>query len=340
MMNQNTAGADPDRLPWLPDELPGRSAGRSLRPPALVLLAVPAMLGAVGGAFLLGAASTRPATEATPAPRPPLSIKWEGGTFEEVVGEPIPIEPEPVAAPLGAPQVAAAAMTAQLPRATPAQVAEAELSPLAPATPEADSSFSCRLAATASQLAICRNADLLKLDQHLSLFYTQAFSRADAAKRELLLGTRDAFASWREACRSESCIRGVYAARIREVSGIMAGHIQHIPASARARQASDSAARPPRADASFSCRLARTSGQVATCRNEELLKLDQHLSLFYTQAFTRSDAPRRETLLRTREQFAAARDQCQSERCLKTAYLGRIREVATIVAGDAPKAAR
>ena len=342
MTNHGFASDDPNRLPWLRDELqqPRRRARRNLPRLPLGVLAVPGVLLAVGAAYMLGAANAPTAAEAIKeATHLPLTIRWQPEAFDNVRAEPAKVELAPSEAQAIAPPPVVAATAPRLPQRLAEQAAE-EASAPATGSPESDSSFSCRLASSPSQIAVCGNEELLKLDQHLSLFYTQAFTRANAAKRELLLDTRDAFVAWREACRSEACIRGVYTARIREVGGIMAGHIQQSPASAsRNRQAPAAAARPPVADASFSCRLARSPSQVAVCRNEELLKLDQHLSLFYTQAFTRADPAKRERLLRTRDEFSAARDQCQSDQCLKTAYLGRIRQVAGILAGQAAEGA-
>jgi uncharacterized protein len=96
--------------------------------------------------------------------------------------------------------------------------------------PEADASFGCALAKTPGQIAVCRNEELLKLDHHLSFFYTQAFTHGNASKRELLLNSRDEFVAWREACPTDACIRNMYLARIREVSHIVAGRIKQLPA--------------------------------------------------------------------------------------------------------------
>jgi uncharacterized protein len=200
--------------------------------------------------------------------------------------------------------------------------------------PEFDASFGCALAKTQAQEAICRNDELLKLDQHLSLFYTQAFTRASEPKRKLLYGSRDAFAGWVEKCRSDACIAGIYLARIREVSEIMLRHNQS-PTLPPGQQSvgQTAASKTPAADASFSCRLARTDGQAVVCKHQDLLKLDQHLSLFYTQAFTRANASKRQALLRTRDDFVSKRDLCQSDACVRNAYLGRIRQVGEIMAG-------
>jgi uncharacterized protein len=179
---------------------------------------------------------------------------------------------------------------------------------------------------------VCRDGDLLKIDQHLSLFYTQAFTRADASRREMLLNGRAAFESWLDRCKTDSCIRGIYLARIREVKDVMAGNIKpsHVSQTSQQR-APMSPVRSPQEDASFGCRLAKTEAQTAVCQNEDLLKLDQHASLFYTQAFKNADAARRETLLRTRASFIARRDNCRSLDCVKGVYLGRIAEVRTII---------
>ena len=65
--------------------------------------------------------------------------------------------------------------------------------------------------------------NLANLDRLQALHYSQSLGRADPRKRALLLSTRERFVARRDACRSESCTREAYLARMREVSNIMTG---------------------------------------------------------------------------------------------------------------------
>ncbi len=84
-------------------------------------------------------------------------------------------------------------------------------------------SFSCELARTRGEIAVCRNVQLANLDRQQALLYSQSWGRADAAKRAELLRTRERFVAERDSCRSHSCTSGAYLARMREVSEIMTG---------------------------------------------------------------------------------------------------------------------
>ena len=84
-------------------------------------------------------------------------------------------------------------------------------------------SFDCRLARTRGEIAVCNNGNLGLLDRQLALLYSQAWGRADAAKRARLLRTRDRFIARRDACVSEMCTRIAYENRMRQVSDIMFG---------------------------------------------------------------------------------------------------------------------
>ena len=89
--------------------------------------------------------------------------------------------------------------------------------------PAARPSFSCQVARTRGEIAVCRNGDLANLDRQQALLYAQSWGRADAAKRAQLLSTRDRFVAERDSCRSDSCTSGAYLDRMREVSEIMTG---------------------------------------------------------------------------------------------------------------------
>ena len=64
---------------------------------------------------------------------------------------------------------------------------------------------------------------LANLDRQQALLFNQSWAHADAAKRALLLSSRDRFVARRDGCRSVACTRAAYLARLREVSEIMTG---------------------------------------------------------------------------------------------------------------------
>ena len=83
---------------------------------------------------------------------------------------------------------------------------------------------------------------------------------------------------------------------------------------------------------SFSCRFAKGRGETAVCRDAGLASLDRHLAMLYGQSWGMADAAKRATLLRTRDDFLSSRDACRSQSCIRTVYLGRMREVSDIMA--------
>ncbi len=54
-------------------------------------------------------------------------------------------------------------------------------------------------------------------------FFTQLMDHASAAKKTLLLATRDRSAAKRRVCRSDACLADAYVRQIRETSAIMEG---------------------------------------------------------------------------------------------------------------------
>ena len=68
------------------------------------------------------------------------------------------------------------------------------------------------------------------------------------------------------------------------------------------------------------------------CRDAGLASLDRHLAMLYGQSWGMADAAKRATLLRTRDDFLSSRDACRSQSCIRTVYLGRMREVSDIMA--------
>lgn len=365
-MNLSGAIDDPNRLPWLADDVQPRR-GRALKvlvPVVAAVLTVPL----AGAAYWLGMKSTGLDAGYSQAEN---VVRLPAAREKPMLIDHLNLRPPPVADPLAVEQPAMrevpvasvqpkpmsrqelvalrrerAVAARRLPSdqsAVPQDIALEGVRLAQARTPETDASFSCALAKTPAKVAVCNSDDLVKLDRHLSLFYTQAFVNTDEAKRTTLLRTRGKFEAGREACRSEECLKGAYLARIREVGEIIAGTAKPQAAAGKkagAKSGGTTSAREPQADASFSCALAKTRGQVAVCNSDGLVKLDQQLSLYYTQAFVRADPDERDELLKTRVKFNARRDACTSNACLTSAYFARIREVAAIVKGGSVHASR
>jgi len=97
-----------------------------------------------------------------------------------------------------------------------------------PQTPRATASpsFNCRNARTRGEIAVCSDAGLASLDRQMASQFSAAMSRADAGERGLLQSTRGRFLSYRDSCRTDSCIADAYRGRIREIQDIMAGRWQ------------------------------------------------------------------------------------------------------------------
>jgi hypothetical protein len=87
----------------------------------------------------------------------------------------------------------------------------------------------------------------------------------------------------------------------------------------------------PAALPSFDCGKARTRGEIAACRNQDLAGLDRQQTLFYSQSWLRAGAAKRVQLQQTRIRFIARRDSCRSVACARDAYLARMREVSAIM---------
>jgi hypothetical protein len=95
-----------------------------------------------------------------------------------------------------------------------------------PARANANPSFNCRNARTRGEIAVCGDAGLASLDRQMASQFNSAMGRADLEERALLQRTRSRFLSYRDQCRSDSCIASTYRARMREIEDIMAGRWQ------------------------------------------------------------------------------------------------------------------
>ena len=73
---------------------------------------------------------------------------------------------------------------------------------------------------------MCNDAGLASLDRQMASQFNSALARADAEERALLQRTRNRFLSYRDQCRSDSCIADTYRGRMREIQDIMAGRWQ------------------------------------------------------------------------------------------------------------------
>ncbi len=112
----------------------------------------------------------------------------------------------------------------------PLQVPPAAVPPPAPAAPApappratASPSFNCASARTRGEIAVCDDAGLASLDRQMASQFNSAMARADSGERALLQRTRGRFLSYRDSCRSDSCIADAYRGRMREIQDIMAG---------------------------------------------------------------------------------------------------------------------
>jgi hypothetical protein len=125
------------------------------------------------------------------------------------VGEPLTPTP-PTDNRLGVPPLTAEPLPTA-PPATPPQAATA--SP----------SFNCQYARTRGEIAVCNDAGLAGLDRQLAAQFAGAMAQADPEERAHLLSTRSRFITYRERCRSDSCVADAYRGRMAEIRDIMAG---------------------------------------------------------------------------------------------------------------------
>ena len=87
------------------------------------------------------------------------------------------------------------------------------------------------------------------------------------------------------------------------------------------------------AQPSFDCRVARTGGEIAVCRNEGLAALDRQMAAQYQRAIAAANPAERNLLQRTRDDFLRYRDRCGNNDCVASTYRGRMREIDDIMAG-------
>ena len=201
----------------------------------------PARQPADASAILPGSEEMAQAT-APPPPPPPLEPEVERGP----VTQPPPIvRPAPPALPrrnakeeVRQTAVSAAKARADSPRSaevrkakpkavasdqrrvtSPAQTANA---PAAPPIATVRPSYNCRYARTRSEVAVCSDVGLARLDQQMAVQFNTAYRQGTPAQREVLERSRLRFLYRRDRCQSASCIAEVYRARMSEINDIAA----------------------------------------------------------------------------------------------------------------------
>lgn len=103
--------------------------------------------------------------------------------------------------------------------ASPAQTANAPAAaPIVTVRP----SYNCRYARTRSEVAVCRDAGLARLDQQMAAQFNTAYRQGTPAQREVLERSRLRFLYRRDRCQSASCMADVYRARMSEITDIAA----------------------------------------------------------------------------------------------------------------------
>lgn len=137
---------------------------------------------------------------------------------------PPPREREPAQAPAPA-QIAEKQSRKAVKPAIPA-VTVATARPVAKALRPQPPAAKCSSEPNDASRMICSNDNLASLDRQLASFYRQSWEQADEPRRAALVGSRQRFNERRNACGSQNCMTGVYVARLREISDIMAGRKQ------------------------------------------------------------------------------------------------------------------
>ena len=82
---------------------------------------------------------------------------------------------------------------------------------------------------------------------------------------------------------------------------------------------------------SFNCRNARTRGEIAVCRNDDLAGLDRQMAAQFNRAVAAANRGKKTQLERSRTQFLRYRDSCPSQGCIAGAYRDRMQEIDDIM---------
>ena len=83
-------------------------------------------------------------------------------------------------------------------------------------------SYNCRYARTRSEVAVCSDAGLARLDQQMAAQFNTAYRQGTPEQRQVLERSRLRFLYRRDRCQSVSCIAEIYRARMSEINDIAA----------------------------------------------------------------------------------------------------------------------
>lgn len=324
-MNYSPPSANPDRLPWLPDDRAPTRIGAF----ALMLSSAVSIAAIAAGVSYLPwtirlpySDQSRPSASAAPeapqiAPRSPSTAAYGNlQILPEPLSAPPPVQDgmptTAVEPPISPPQITPPPKTARPVRNVPqaAEVKPAAVSSSKPAT-------GCQLAKTRAAMAVCSNSTVAALDQQHALLYSQSWRYADARKRFLLQRARERFAGHLNGCPTDACTSGIYLAAMREFNGIMSAKLP-----------------PPRAATAkprVNCRFSRRPGKTAVCSDPKLAALDRHQALLYRQSWARAGSSKRAKLLVAHQRLVAGRDKCRTEPCTQGVYLAAMKEVAEVM---------
>ena len=90
------------------------------------------------------------------------------------------------------------------------------------------------------------------------------------------------------------------------------------------------------ANPSFPCSRARSSSEIAICRDPGLAQLDRRMAAQYRSAYDAATSRGRDVLRSTARRFYGYRDNCPDARCIANGYRGRMREIDDIMRADGP----
>ena len=206
----------------------------------------PALQPADNSAILPGSEET--AQTAAPPPPPPPEPEVEPGlvTQPAPIVRPAPPEPPRRTAKAEVRQTAESRAPAkaradarprtEIGKAKPRAVARSQGPAASPARTEnapapvravtARPSYSCRYARTRSEIAVCSDAGLARLDQQMAAQFNTAYRQGTLAQRQVLERSRLRFLYRRDRCQSASCIAETYRARMSEINDIAARNWQ------------------------------------------------------------------------------------------------------------------
>lgn len=167
-------------------------------------------------------------------------------------------------------------------------------------------SFDCSKAKSTSEVAICADAGLAKLDQELGHAYAARLSSLGPEVEALRIEQRKWIKTRNDACGGDvNCLSRVITERI----AVLKGESQ----------------RPPSVAPSFNCAKATSESELAICADAGLASLDRDLDRTYS-ARLGSTTTGKEALVLSQRQWIRERDKsCKSDvHCLSEAITARI----------------